>query len=400
MHIFVTTMVNRVNFVMFHLATFAKLSHSFCPSPFLKEILQGRRHISLSHKILTSSRRYQRSSNEELRMQQIFGGEYAGTYATFSSTTGKVIPVPEHYVPQSMIEWGQVPSCLEVIVSEDIAINDGDNNMVGIDRTTVQIMPEVGCGLDNLDTIKLKESIPLKLKHDENKMKSIGNLLLNGVDATSVYIPDKNRVEFIFTFHSNSSSDSESTVKDENDVSDEESKDVTRIRIGVNLFPNKMQVKSPIDMTKERKISNISTKGTIADGGGLDARTVSKLVGRDNINNPFSEQKGLELEKVINGTWTIYDNEHNTNNGKIEHQDIKNIDTKDTIILSLPENIILTYGGSPLVIEASLVVLNKDDENVDSVRKIVMKRSLHYSENDPNNGVSSSFDYFWGDRIN
>ncbi len=402
-------MVKRVNFLMLYLATFAKLSHSFCPSPFLKEVLKGRRHLSLiqkspsrtpqSHTILTtSSRRYQSSTNEEfINMQQIFGGDLAGTYAQFESTTGKVIPVPEHYVPQSMIEWGQVPSCLEVIVSEDILINDGDNNMIVIDRTTVQVMPEVGCGLDNLDTIKLKESIPLKPEHDQNKLTSIDNLSLNGVDATSVYIPEKNRVEFIFTVHSNSSIQSDiTTVKDENSVSDEESMDVTRIRVGVNLFPNKLQVKSPIDMTKERKISNISTKGTIADGGGLDARTVSKLVGRDNINNPFCEQKGLELEKVINGSWTVYDSESTTtNNEKI----IKNIDTKDSTILSLPENVILTFGGSPLVIEASLIVLGKDDERADSVRKIVIKRSLHYDENDPN-VISSSTDYFWEDKIN
>ena len=72
---------------------------------------------------------------------------------------------------------------------------------------------------------------------------------------------------------------------------------------------------------------------------------------------------------------------------------------QDSTILSLPENVILTFGGSPLVIEASLIVLGKDDERADSVRKIVIKRSLHYDENDPN-VISSSTDYFWEDKIN
>ena len=35
---------------------------------------------------------------------EIIGGDYAGLSATFSSKTGELVPVPEHLVPESMLE--------------------------------------------------------------------------------------------------------------------------------------------------------------------------------------------------------------------------------------------------------------------------------------------------------
>lgn len=50
------------------------------------------------------------SDNKESALaKNILGGDFAGQSATFSGIDGKLIPVPEYYVPESMIEWGQIP---------------------------------------------------------------------------------------------------------------------------------------------------------------------------------------------------------------------------------------------------------------------------------------------------
>ena len=101
------------------------------------------------------------TSTTETEKVTIFGGDYAGHSATFSSIDGALIPVPNHYVPEAMVEWGQVPNGLECIVSEDLveAENENDNDAKQVwERNVVTIMPEVGCGLDNLDDTMKKES--------------------------------------------------------------------------------------------------------------------------------------------------------------------------------------------------------------------------------------------------
>ena len=42
-------------------------------------------------------------------MKELYCGDWAGHLASFSCKTGKLVPVPEHLVPESMIEWGAVP---------------------------------------------------------------------------------------------------------------------------------------------------------------------------------------------------------------------------------------------------------------------------------------------------
>jgi hypothetical protein len=85
-------------------------------------------------------------------LPSVYGGDFCGLSATFSATTGDLIPVPEYLVPDVLLEWGQGPSCLEVIVSEDI--HDGS-----FTRQTVTVVPDVGCGVDNLDTMKSEQVI-------------------------------------------------------------------------------------------------------------------------------------------------------------------------------------------------------------------------------------------------
>jgi len=74
----------------------------------------------------------------------LVGGDYAGLSATFDAH-GKLIPIQEHWIPESLLEWGQAPWCLEVLVSEDVDATT---------RQTVTILPETGCAVDNLETIK------------------------------------------------------------------------------------------------------------------------------------------------------------------------------------------------------------------------------------------------------
>ena len=111
-------------------------------------------------------------------MSSLFGGDYAGLSATFSADTGELIRVPEHLVPDSLVEWGRVPSCLEILASEDFIEEGGEDrgtdattattattatpqNSIGLERKVVTVLPEVGCGVDNLETSRSSESMIL-----------------------------------------------------------------------------------------------------------------------------------------------------------------------------------------------------------------------------------------------
>ena len=319
---------------------------------------------------------HQLLSHQRDMVENIYGGDYAGQSATFSSIDGKLIPVPEHFVPSSMVEWGQIPSCFEIIVSEDIVpASSSSNGDIGIDRCTVQVMPEVGCGLDNLDTMKIKEHIPSSIFLDS---ESIG-MFIDGLNVASSYDQDKHRVECIFTKPTNTNKDM--------DVDDDSRNKNMRIRVGINFFPNKLQIKSPIDVVKERKTSDTSSKGTIADGGGLDARTVNQLVGRENANKPFSDSMGLDWDSIKGGSWIVHDRENPS--GKETNRN----SSDEKITLSLPENIIISYGGSPFTVEISLVIKNEQN----SLRRIVMRREFNLNDVD-DSVLSSSVEYFWEEK--
>ena len=71
-----------------------------------------------------------------------------------------------------------------------------------------------------------------------------------------------------------------------------------RIRLTINMDQSSNQIKSPIDIVKERKTSVQSSRGQIADGGGLDARTVTSLIGKSNVNKPFTDRNVLSFEEA------------------------------------------------------------------------------------------------------
>lgn len=71
-------------------------------------------------------------------------------------------------------------------------------------------------------------------------------------------------------------------------------------------------IKSPITVALERKVSDISSGGTIADGGGLTGSRVSELLGPHlKVSTPFCNEKPLDWQppgvKILNlpGNLTI-----------------------------------------------------------------------------------------------
>jgi len=189
----------------------------------------------------------------------LISGDFAGLSATFSPE-GFLIPVPQHLVPEALLEWGQAPSCLEVIVSEQILADERT-----IERQTVTVYPAVGCGVDNLDTSKVIECIRWDSKASSD-----------AAIAMDYEISDKKvRTETIFALPNNH-----------------------RLRLILDLI--NQQVQSPIRVNLERRTSTTSTRGTISDGGGLDGRTVSRLLGDElNSGTQFSDEV---VEQVNDGT--------------------------------------------------------------------------------------------------
>ena len=67
--------------------------------------LSRRRTISSTATMMTST-----SSATTSTASSILGGDWVGLFATFASKTGDLVPVPEHLIPESMLEWGEIPS--------------------------------------------------------------------------------------------------------------------------------------------------------------------------------------------------------------------------------------------------------------------------------------------------
>lgn len=215
----------------------------------------------------------------------LFGGDFAGQYATFSPSDGKVIHVPEHLVPEAMIEWGQVPSCLECLVSEDWIMEDDKPTV--LERSTVTVLPETGCGIDNLET----STFITKLRMDEMYVFDMdGDALKVGL----LFNQEDKNIHFIIS------------INTENDH-------MQRCRVTIPLEETtKYNRKRPIEVIRERKTSKISSKGSAGNsGGGLYASTVMELVGKDHIHRPFSDQEGVDVSS-LEGYW-CYSNDKSEN---------------------------------------------------------------------------------------
>jgi hypothetical protein len=184
----------------------------------------------------------------------LISGDFAGLTATFSPT-GSLIPVPEQFIPTSLLKWGQEPSCLEVIVSE--TMSEGM-----IERQTATVYPAVGCDVDNLATSKTTHSIQWTEKASSDTAIAMDYGLNN----------EKTRTETIFALPNNH-----------------------RLRIILDLVER--QIQSPIQVYLERRTLTEFTKVAMADSGVLDGRTVFKLLGEElNSGKKFSDEKVEQMD--------------------------------------------------------------------------------------------------------
>lgn len=198
------------------------------------------------------------------------GGDFAGLVATFDPGDGSFIPIPEHLIPPSMVEWGQVPKCLEVLVSEEFYPSpstkgnddDEDDDDEILRRITTKILPDTGCSVDNLETVKVVDEIDLSSRWDSNDDPMVdGPMNTNVVGLQYSVGDDEIRLETIFEL---------------------EGGDGYRMRVAIDLMIPSLDtiaIQSPTVLTLERRTSSVSSGGTISDGGGLDGRTVSMLLG-------------------------------------------------------------------------------------------------------------------------
>jgi len=211
------------------------------------------------------------------------GGDFAGLAATFNPGDGSFIPIPDYLIPESLKEWGQEPKCLEVLVSEEVeedgmfssddtVKNSGGSRGTTLTRITTTILPDTGCGVDNLETIVAEDQVDLESQwtnlqdedmavHDDD---ADGIASATNVVGLQYPIGDSNelRLETIFGL--------------------EDATGQYRMRVAIDLVPSPPDtfgLQSPMVLTLERRTSSISSRGTIAEGGGLDGKTVSMLLG-------------------------------------------------------------------------------------------------------------------------
>ena len=232
----------------------------------------------------------------------LYGGDFAGLAATFNPGDGTFIPIPDYLVPDDLKEWGQEPKCLEVLVSEDVHNDENDEEYV-MARVTTTILPDTGCSVDNLETMLATDEIDL-----ESQMKSDDSEGDGVEEMVGLQYPlgeDKLRVETIFGL--------------------KEEFGIDRIRVAIDLIPSEddFAIKSPMMITLERRTSSISSGGTISKGGGLDGRTVYRLLGeRLQTSSTFVDEPSMSYDYVYNS----YDP-----NNDVQH-------------VNLPANISIAYG--------------------------------------------------------
>jgi hypothetical protein len=133
---------------------------------------------------------------------------------------------------------------LEILVSKDFK----DEVM---ERITITVLPDTGCSIDNLETIQVKDDIDVSF------------LLGEECPIVGLQYPIRQEeilLETIFGIE----------------------EDGIRMRVVINLSPSEsvFAVQSPMVLALERRTSSSSSSGVIADGGGLDGRTVTMLLGK------------------------------------------------------------------------------------------------------------------------
>jgi hypothetical protein len=298
------------------------------------------------------------------------GGDFAGVAATFNPGDGSFIPIPDYLIPDALKEWGQEPKCLEVLVSEDIYDDDNDDNDDNDDgpiltRITTTILPETGCGVDNLETVIAKDEIDL-----ESQWRSSGDniMISNNINMAAFNNYD--------TTNNNNDDDNVDDVKDiiglQYPIGDDELRLetifglddddglVSRIRVAIDVIPSQenFAIQTPMVITLERRTSSISSGGTISNGGGLDGRTVSMLLGeRLRSSKTFVDEPTTTTSTATTimsmGSNRSNNCNNNNNNNSYYHQfgssifsddNNENENDNDIHLVNLPANISIAYG--------------------------------------------------------
>ena len=352
----------------------------------------------------------------------ILGGDYAGLLATFSSKTGELITVPEHLVPASMLEWGDIPSSLEILTSEDwlSSSNDDCNEAEEMERTTITVLPEVGCGIDNLEVTRKID----RFGHDESRLISLQHPQQR---EREVVVLDCKRgqsfdMETIFQVDSEVDTDE----KEENI----KAKCTRRIRLSlsVDMKSKDPTISKQIKLQIERQYSPQSTQGKAWSGpsynsGGLDARTVMNTIGKnivygdvfavktikgggdvwDDLTTGTVEKNSDVIEDTLEGKWTQKMVSPNTNDvmevqrtGVFFGGDSESGDPS-VVTLRLPQNILIRYGTGLIQpsdgwgIEVShLVPINRDGKTF--LQRRVVSRSIPTDKLSAGEDETSSID--------
>lgn len=307
-----------------------------------------------------------------------------------------------------MLEWGDIPSCLEVLTSEDwVAMNDIDRDDGEVDdeeqhlvRTMITVLPEVGCGIDNLEVTKRSETIRLECwqygKYSEREVVVADRQRKNQQDILDV--------ETIFQV-------------DSYEDGDEDANQLRRIRVSFSLDLTKETeekssssndlLSSIITFNVERQHSSHSTQGTMwsrpsYNSGGLDARTVMHTIGKSIMNGDVFGVKRMGkggdkgrgpwvfpnhiMEKdedcemsILEGMWT----KTTTTDADAEEvhrtkQDFEPMNTSTMVTIRLPQNILLRYGKSSSDhniwnIEVSRIESTTRNSKIHLHRRVVMR---------------------------
>jgi hypothetical protein len=313
------------------------------------------------------------------------GGDYAGYLATYDPNDGSFIPVPEHFIPAALLEWGQEPSTLEVLVSEDV--KGFDIEEIILQRQITTLFPEIGCSIDNIETKKTFENIKMssiwqektKIEHITDPMSTFCDEIEGKVVAQQSlqFISEKKfSIETIFGCMMMSGSR-------------------IRIKFDYEFSSNRDNfeeiIKNPISIILERQVSTNSTCGTIADGGGLDGRSVAGMIGpslRKYSDFPNIKQNMTTFE-------TIRERLQSQNSPNVIHFPGTNItfssfyDEKNNIFVVEVGQIILTEintrtGVATYLRDADETDVGEGDNPGDEFRyyHYVVRRMFHLSRNE------------------
>jgi len=369
-------------------------------------------------------------------MKNILGGDYAGLFATFSSRTGELIPVPEHLVPQSMIDWGDIPSNLEVLTSEDFST---DGKIEEFKRTTVTVLPEVGCGIDNLETTKKVERHFLdedsQFSYFQTKEPDLGVIFIEKLNSLASDKKKRIDVEAIFEM------DHEIEMSEAGEMAAEQSEQIYPRRISlsfsIDIFTSSddgkftPKITTPFNLHIQRRYPSISldsntddndivsTQGTAWTGassnsGGLDARSVMNFIGKDIVYGDVFAVKRRKngedcwdetiLNAIKGGCWVQNVVDGNEKGGEVLEKEVDRTlsdfgmdgrDRESFMPVRLPQNILVRYGfglGKSWGVEISKFGITTDQR----LQRRVLSRSFDVSGNngDEFSGVLDHVSYW------